>query len=245
MLKRTMTALAISALMLSTALAQSQPSDSLTAIKLAQKTSPTPSKAANRNSKLADAASINEDLIGFALEGKADKVADKVAAMRKALPALRPLLNVSVFETLGRQLTEMEQASSKNDVFTTALVAVEAYQVIENAMDTAHRPSPIEVAMLDYSGFKLSVLAATPDTDWSAIAATAKDSDRSWSVLDKSVKDASLRNLLKAIQDGLRGAVERKDTHGVKFAAKMQLEVVDVLEQYFKGGAHSGGIVRR
>jgi len=130
----------------------------------------------------------------------------------------------------------MEQASSKSDIFGTALAAVEAYRAIENAMDVARRPSPIEVAMLDYSGFKLSILAATQDTDWATIAATATESDSSWSALDKRVKDASIRNLVQAIQDGLKGAVERKDIHGVKFAAKLQLEVVDVLEQYFQRG---------
>ena len=152
--------------------------------------------------------------------------------------------NVNVFETLGRQLTEMEQASAKSDVFATALVAVEAYRAIENAMDTARRPSPIGVAMLDYSGFKLSILAATSDTDWATIATTANDSEGTWSALDKSVKNTSLRSLVQAIQDGLRGAVERKDIHGVKFAAKLQLEVVDVLEQYFTRGAKPGGIGR-
>jgi hypothetical protein len=40
--------------------------------------------------------------------------------------------------------------------------------------------------------------------------------------------------LVRAIQSGLK-AVERKEFNGVKFAAKMQLEVVDVLEQHFKG----------
>jgi hypothetical protein len=132
-----------------------------------------------------------------------------------------------------------------SDVYAAALVAVEAYRVIENAMDTAHRPSPIEVAMLDYCGFKLSILATGKDADWSAIVATAKESDGSWSALDKSVKDASLRNLLKAIRDGLGGAVERKDIQGVKFAAKMQLEAVDLLEQYFKAAPKSGGRVHR
>jgi len=192
---------------------------------------------------LADAASIHEDLIGFSLEGTADRVAEQVAAIRTALTTLRPLLNVNIFETLGRQLTGMEQASSKNDILGTALVAVEAYRVIENAMDTDSRPSPIEVAMLDYSGFKLSVLAAMQDTDWATIAATARGSDDSWSVLTTSVKDASIRNLVSAIQDGLRAAVERKDVHGVKFAAKMQLEVVDVLEGYFQRNHQSGGTV--
>jgi hypothetical protein len=70
--------------------------------------------------------------------------------------------------------------------------------------------------------------------DWETITATATESDSFWSALDKRVKDTSIRNLVTAIQDGLRGAVERKDIHGVKFAAKMQLEAVDVLEQYFQ-----------
>ena len=152
MLKSTMTAVACSALMLSTALAQSHQPGPLNTVDVAQRTPPTPSKDATRNVKLADAASINEDLIGFALEGKAGQVVEKVTAMRKALPTLRPLFSGSAFETLGRQLTEMEQASAKSDLIGTALVAVEAYRVIENAMDAARRPSPIEVAMLDYSG---------------------------------------------------------------------------------------------
>ena len=50
-----------------------------------------------------------------------------------------------------------------------------------------------------------------------------------------SVQDTSIRNLVSAIQGGLKVAVERKEINGVKFAAKMQLEVIDVLEQYFKG----------
>jgi hypothetical protein len=244
MLKTTKTAAALSALMLSTTLAQSQQLAPATTVKLAQTTSPTPSKDADRNAKLTEAASLNEDLIGFALDGKADKVAEQVAAMRKAFPTLQPFLDVTAFETLGRQLAAMEQASSKNDALGTALVAVETYRVIENAMDTDSRPSPIEVAMLDYSGFKLSVLAAMQDTDWAAIAATARGSDDSWSVLTTSVKDASIRNLVTAIQDGLRAAVERKDIHGVKFAAKMQLEVVDVLEGYFQRNPMSGGNVQ-
>jgi hypothetical protein len=117
-------------------------------------------------------------------------------------------------------------------------------RVLGNAKDTARRLSPIEVAVPGYSGFKLSILAATPGRDWAAIVATAKGSDGSWSVLGKNVKDASIRNLVKAIQDGLSGAVERKDVHGVKFAAKMQLEVGDVLEQYFASGLKSGGVGR-
>lgn len=77
-------------------------------------------------------------------------------------------------------------------------------------MDNARRLSPIEVAMLGYSGFKLTILAATPRTDWAAIVATAKGSDGSGSVLGKNVKDASIRNLVQAIQDGLSGQLSER-----------------------------------
>src|SRR5258705_5389239 len=107
-------------------------------------------------------------------------------------------------------------------------------------MDGGHRASPIEVAMMDYSGFKLSILVTLPAPDWATIATTAKEADRSWSALVKQVQDVSIRNLVGAVQDGLRSAVERKDVHGVTFAAKMQLEVVDVLEQYLKRAQKTG-----
>jgi hypothetical protein len=238
MLKRTTTAAALSALMWWPAVAHVGHLDSMTTVQLAQKT-PRVTEA-TRTSTLTDAASINEDLIGFALEGKVDKVAEKVAMMRDAHPTLRPLLDDTTFDALGRQVTDMEQASSKNDVLGTALVAVEVYRTIENAMGAAHRASPIEVAMMDYSGFKLSILAALPALDWATIATTAKEADRSWSALVKQVQDVSIRNLVGAVQDGLRSALERKDVHGVTFAAKMQLEVVDVLEQYFKRAQKTG-----
>ena len=59
-------------------------------ILLAQKATAVPVMDANRNAKLSDAASIAEDLIDNVLSGKADKVAEKVAAMRKTMTTLRP-----------------------------------------------------------------------------------------------------------------------------------------------------------
>jgi hypothetical protein len=240
MFKSAATAAAIAAVALSSALAQSPRPDSMAQPQLAQKSPSRPVTETNRNAKLEDAASINEDLIGFALEGKANKVAEKVTAMRKALPSLRGLLTENSFEALGRQMTDMEQASSKNDALGSALAAVEVYRSLVNAMDAARRPLPVELAMMDYSGFKLSILAAAPAADWATIAATVKDADGNWSALAKKVQDASLRNLIAAIQGGLTSAAERNDIHGVKFAAKVQLETVDVLEQYFMGAYKAG-----
>ena len=180
MLKSVMIAPAILILLLSLAPAQSPWTNTPTKLQLAQKSN-SPVKEANRNAKLADAASINEDLVGLALDGKADKVAERVTAMRNTLSSLRPLLSNSAFDSLGRQVTEMEQAFSKRDLLATALASVEAYRIIENAMDAASRPSPVEVAMLDYSGFKLSILGAAPVANWAAISTTAKESDGAWS----------------------------------------------------------------
>lgn len=233
MFKFTAPAVVITAMIL---LPQAQSASNLL---LAQKTPASAVKDANRSAKLADAASIAEDLIDFALDGKAGNVAERVAAMRKILPTLRPLLSDRDVKTLERQVTEMEQASTKSDVLGTALAAVEAYRTIESAADTGRGPVPMEVAMIDYSGFKLSILAAMPTADWPAITAAAGEAEGFWAGLAKKIQDTSIRNLGGAIHVGLKGAVERKDINGVKFAAKVQLEVVDVLEQYFKGAYRS------
>jgi hypothetical protein len=219
--------------MLLPALAQGPQSESLR-LQLAQNASKSSINDANRNAKLADAASINEDLMTFALEGKGNRVVEKVVAMRKTLSTLRSLFDETAFEGLTRQINDMERASSQNDVLGTALVSVEVYRTMENAMNAVRRPYPVEVAMMDYSGFKLSILAAAPTAEWETIAATAKESDTSWSLLARKVQDNSMRNLVSAIQTGLKAAVERKDIYGVRFAAKLQLEVVDVLEQHFR-----------
>ena len=87
-----------------------------TSLLVAQKAPALPSSDANRNTKLADAAATTEDLIDSALNGKADNVAEKVAAMRKSLPTLRPLLSDGDVATLERQVSVMEQASAKGDI---------------------------------------------------------------------------------------------------------------------------------
>ncbi len=224
---------AVATLVLSPAFGQTTKSDSATVPQLSEKAASTAGES--RNAVLSDAASVNEDLIEFALAGEAAKVAEKVLSMRKLLPTLRPLLDNRTFEALARQTAAMEQALAKNNGLRTALAAVEAYRTIENAKDAAGRNAPVEVAMLDYSGFKLSILAAGPRPDWVAIAASAKESNEFWSALAKNVPDKSMQNLLAAIQEGLKTTVGRRDINGVKFAAKVQLEAVDVLEQYFRG----------
>ena len=159
---------------------------------------------------------------------------EKVVEMRKALITLRPLLNVRIFETVGYQVADMERASAKEDLLSTALAAVEIFRVIENAKDDANRPEPVEVALLDYSGFKLSILLGAHAVDCATVDSTAKESDTIWMALAKNIQEISIRNLVGTIQNGLRDAVARKDINGAKFAAKMQLEVVDTLEDYFK-----------
>ena len=226
---------AVMAIVLSPAQGQTTKTEPTAAPQSNLNASAKPKEQSDRNALLADAASINEDLIGFALDGETAKVADKVLAMRGALPALRPLLDDGTFEVLTRHASAMERALAKKNVLASALAAVEAYRTIENAIEASSRSAPIGVAMLDYSGFKLSLLAATREPDWARIRAGVKELREFWSALVGSIEDKRMRNLFTVIQDGLKSAAERKAINGVKFAAKVQLEAVDVLEQYFKG----------
>jgi hypothetical protein len=186
-----------------------------------------------RAALLEDAAALNEDLIGFALDGKAGKVSEKVLAMRRMLPVLRGVLAAEAFEELIGHVARMEQGAASNDILAAALDSAEAFRTLQQAVEPAQRALPLDVSILDYAGYRLTVLIISPDPDWAKIAAAAKDSSVAWSRLEEKVQDAKLQNLLETIQTGLRDAVLRKDVQGVKVALKKQIDAIDALDRHF------------
>jgi hypothetical protein len=188
-----------------------------------------------RHKLLLDVASVNRDLIDFALDGKSAKVAEKVAAMRKTLPTLRAALGVEAFEDITGHVARLEQDAAGNDLITAALDAAEAYRTVEEAVDAAMRPAPLEVALLDYSGLKLNVLAASPTPDWPAIAAASREAVGFWARVEDKVNDAALQRTFARLHDDFQAAVALRNIQAVKRATKMQVDAVVVLKKHFNG----------
>lgn len=193
-----------------------------------------------RNDSIADAASINEDTVGFALAGETGKVEEKIAALKQALPNLRSDIGETTYEKVGGRLKAMETHLANGDLTGVSLAAVEAYKELELTLDKAALTTPIEVSLLDYSGFKLSALSRAKSANWDTIAAGANEAARYWKAIEGQVADKGLRDLMISIQSGLADGVARRDAAQVAFAAQVQLDAVDLLEHSFVSAYKSG-----
>lgn len=202
-------------------------------VRIEEKLSYKPVPSSAHNDRIADAASINEDMVEFALAGEAGKVEEKIAALKQALPGLRTIIGETAYEKVGGQLQAMETHSAKGDMTGVSMAAVEAYKQLELTLDKAALVVPIEVSMLDYSGFKLNALSHAKSPEWADIAASAKEAAGYWKALEGNVADKGLRDLMNSIQLGLDEGVARKDAAQVGFAAQLKLDAVDLLEHYF------------
>lgn len=200
-------------------------------------TAPTTSNAggsaAARDQLLDSTASLNENLVEFALAGKADKVAESLRDIEAAMPKLESSLGAAVYAAVASQLGAVKAAVARHDLDAAALSSIEIYRLLQEAIDQKTRAAPLDVALLDYSGFKLSALAAAPQPNWTTMNDAVVEEDRFWKRLEPSVHDASLQALVSHIGQGLADGVARKDSAEIAFAAEMLLDSVDLLEGQF------------
>ena len=127
----------------------------------------------------------------------------------------------------------VRSAWQKGDRATTALQSIEAYRLLQEAIDHRGQPVPVEVALLDYAGFKLDALLLSTHPDWAQVASTARHAATWWTAIGPKLTDPALRAAMDHTIDGIRNAAARKDRALLSFAAKMDLILVDGLESFF------------
>lgn len=178
------------------------------------------------------AASAAEDMIDFALAGDVGRVNEKLSELSRQVPAMRQSLGDAPAAGVEKRLAEIEAALGQGDFTGVALQANEAFRTIVEARGVTGTV-PLEVSLLDYSGFKLKTLAKAGRIDWATITAAADEASGFWSPLTDRVKDKGLRDLMNSLQEGLAQGVAEQDATQVAFAAQMLLDAVDLLEKSF------------
>jgi hypothetical protein len=165
------------------------------------------------------------------LEAEARSTSTRVMACANALPT--------------RQASELTQIIQRVDEFQTdhdrtrlALSAVEGYRVLVSAQIRGARDIPLEVALLDYAGFRYqaSVRSATPL--WSEARQAIDFADEQWSTLAARISDDGLKASFGAELNAMRRAVEATNVAEAQRASSTELDRVDELEQYF--AQHAG-----
>lgn len=209
---------------------------SVAAPAIAQTVAPAPVAVApapaNERQKLLDgAATLAEHMTEFSIAGDKPKMQETMMSLDAELQKLKSIPNVAGAQS---RMLDLRRAVERRDNTRAALSAIEIYRYLQEAMDPAARPAPIEIALFDYSGFKLSALALAARPDWKLIAAANTEAAEFWKRLEPRIKEKALKNLVITIQNGLAEGLKRRDSKLVGFAARALLDTVDLLEGQFK-----------
>lgn len=192
-----------------------------------------PMPVSDRNDAIGDVASLTEDIADFAMAGNHGAVEDALIRYRDGLGEIRGMMDEATAAGSAKSLAAIEAALAANDMSGVAIAASDSFKTLELALDKTSLTVPLEVSMLDYVGFRLKAMAGAAKPDWAAMGTVVKEADGYWSVLEPTVKDKGLRDLMTSIHQGLSGAVAAKDAGMLSFAAQMELDAVDLLEHHF------------
>jgi hypothetical protein len=186
-----------------------------------------------RQKLLDDLASLNENLVEFALDGNTAKINETRTAIDASLPKLRSAVPAATFTAIESRVNDQKGAVKAGNRTGVALASVEIYRLAQEAIDPHSRTVPVQVALLDYAGFKVLALAKGTPVDWAGINATGKEAASSWKQVEPRVKSVALRTMMGSIMKGLADAPAAKDPAYTAFSAQMLLDSVDLLEGQF------------
>ncbi|MFZ0132891.1 MAG: hypothetical protein WAK95_10140 [Desulfobacterales bacterium] len=111
----------------------------------------------------------------------------------------------------------------------------EAYRLLVDSLDQNSLVVPVQVALLDYAGFMVTVLLHTGSSrDWPTLHDVAAEASRNWAAIKDRVTDKGLRDAVDTAMTGLVKAGIDKNVGIAAFAAQIDLALVDLLEGYFE-----------
>lgn len=194
-----------------------------------------PVKAATQAQKdiMEAAASACEDMVDVVAADGMAAAQPKLVDLKVALKKAHGFLKADVAAQLDLRAEAMAALAKGPSKTALSLAAIETFKDIVNVSDWHNAKIPKDVAMLDYTGFKLSILASDANPDWAAAAKTAEEAHVVWDRLVPKFKDEDLVDLAHVLDAGALDAVKRHDAAGVLFASKLQLVSIDLVETSF------------
>jgi hypothetical protein len=188
------------------------------------------------NDILAASASPFEDLTEFAVAADRPGIDRTLVAIATRADTTRAALDPARRPAFDSLLTRLRLARQARDFGAVALQAVEGYGMIVESLADEALTVPKAVSLLDYAGFKLSVLVAAPAPDWAALRETAANARRVWDGVAARVNHTGLRDVMTTTISGMERAIAARNVPMTAFAARVALDLVDLLESYFAAG---------
>ena len=187
-------------------------------------------RASPANDVLSSAASPFEDLIEFALAGSDQGISTALAAADRNVDDVDRVLSGSPAKEFPILMEALHAAAAEKRHQAVAENAVQIFRVLIQSLSDKGLAVPKDVSLLDYAGFKLRVLGAADIPNWLDIRKTVAEAGRSWKAIDSSVSRNALRDAVSSVVRGLDDAAKAEDLAMLRFAAQIDLDLVDLLE---------------
>ncbi len=167
------------------------------------------SRAPDANTVLLAAASPFEDMTEFALQGDQDGIDRALQAYSTQSARVDRILPPPLRTQLHARTAAIAKAHRATDHAGVAINAVEAYGLLVQALRPEQLKVPVEVANLDYAGFKLKVLMHGSTKDWPAARALSRQARTDWSAIQARVTDKGLQDAMNVTIDGMQQATRQ------------------------------------
>ncbi len=190
--------------------------------------------AATVNQTLLRATSPFEDVVEFALVTNTASMSKALAAVDNSAAAVKAVLPAPAAIKFASLVQGIHHSAADNKLHAVAEKAVEVFRLLIDNLQSEGLREPLEVSLLDYAGFKLQVLATSEQPDWTAMRKTVVDAAAWWSVTKAKVSDKGLRDAFNSTVRGLETASNTENLPLLHFAARMDLDLVDLLEAHFR-----------
>ncbi len=188
------------------------------------------------NALLLEASSPFEDMIEAALAGNGSGVQKALASYGRMAAKVPDALPAAARPDLEKRVAQIRDAEARKDLQAVAENAVEAYRILINGLNPLQAAVPVSVSQLDYVGFKQRVLLHAQNTDWAALSETVRTAQQNWQSLSPLIHDSGLRDAVQTMINGMEAGISLKHPAMAEFAARMDLALVDLIENYFTRG---------
>lgn len=188
----------------------------------------------NSNELILSGTSAIEDLAEAAIAGDKKGITLALQTYEKQAGTLERILPAQQLNILREQVDTIRTGTGRGDFAVVALQATEAYRTLTESLDRGGLLVPIEVALLDYAGFKFQALLLARPVDWDALLETGNQAGSNWNLLKKEISDIKLREAMDVAIEGMRTAQESRNTGMAFLAARVDLALVDLLEDSFE-----------
>lgn len=193
----------------------------------------TPTNLATTTKALLTAAEPFEALTETAFTASKSQRSKAIEADADAVRSVQGIVPQSVLIVLKRNMAAISAADVADHPADIALASIENYRALVSAVP-GNPAVPVDVSLLDYSGFRFDADAQATPVRWDDMSRTVAFARQRWSSVRQHGAAAKIAPRFQAALNAMEQAAREKNAAHARLAAKVELDLVDKLEAAFE-----------